>query len=273
MQPRIQIQAVEPLVDCGRYPIKRTVGERIEVYATVFKDGHDTLAGAIRVWEPGQRRPREEPLLPLGNDRWGGAFVADKPGRWTYAVVAWTDRIATWQDELRRKVEAGQEDLNGELSEGAVLLGRDELTVEQGLAAEAGDRHGEAKSGPLVVDVDRELGRFGAWYELFPRSWGGFRGVAELLPELARLGFDVVYLPPVHPIGHTNRKGRNNSLLATEDDPARRGRSAPSSAGTTRSPPTSGAGTTSTRWSRRRGTRASRSRSTSRSSARRTTRG
>jgi starch synthase (maltosyl-transferring) len=219
VQPRIQIQAVEPLVDCGRFPVKRTVGERVEVYATIFKDGHDTLGGAIRIWEPGQKRWREEPLLPLGNDRWGGAFLADRPGRWTFAVVAWTDRVATWQDELRRKVEAGQDDVSGELSEGAVLLGRESLTVEEGLAAGAGDRHGETQSVPLVVDVDRELARFGAWYELFPRSWGGFRGVAQVLPELARLGFDVVYLPPVHPIGHTNRKGRNNSLLATKDDP------------------------------------------------------
>jgi starch synthase (maltosyl-transferring) len=218
-QPRIQIQAVEPTVDCGHYPIKRTVGERIDVYATVFKDGHDALAGAIRIWEPRQKKWREEPFLPLGNDRWGGTFAVDKPGRWTFAVTAWTDRVATWQDELRRKVEAGQEDLSGELSEGAVLLGRESLTVAEGLAAEPGDRHDVAVADPVGVDVDRELARFGAWYELFPRSWGGFRGVAEVLPELARLGFDVVYLPPVHPIGQTNRKGRNNALVAEAADP------------------------------------------------------
>jgi len=216
--PRIQIQAVEPIVDCGRYPVKATVGDALDVSATVLKDGHDTLAGAVRVKAPGERRWREEPLEPLGNDRWGGRFAVDRPGRWQFAVAAWTDPVATWQDEIRRKTEAGQQDLEGELSEGAVLLGRETLTVEEGLAAAAGDRQGEASSQTFVVDVDRELARFGAWYELFPRSWGGFRGVAEVVPRLAELGFDVVYLPPVHPIGHTNRKGRNNTLTAAKGD-------------------------------------------------------
>src|SRR4029078_13629264 len=98
--PRIQIQAVEPIVDCGRYPVKRTVGDRVEVYATVFKDGHDTLAGAVRVRGPGERRWAEDPLRPYGKDRWGGVFAVDKPGRWEFAVAAWTDRVATWQDEI-----------------------------------------------------------------------------------------------------------------------------------------------------------------------------
>ena len=120
---------------------------------------------------------------------------------------------------MRRKVDAGQEDLAGELSEGAALLGRESLTVEEGLAAESGERDGEVVSDALEVDVDRVLARFGAWYELFPRSWGGFKGVATVLPELAELGFDVVYLPPVHPIGTTNRKGRNNALVAGAGDP------------------------------------------------------
>ncbi len=217
-QPRIQIQAVEPIVDCGRYPVKRTAGEAVEVYATVFKDGHDTLAGAIRVKAPDGSRWREEPFRPLGNDRWGGSFVVDRPGRWQFELSVWTDRVATWQDELRRKVDAGQQDLAGELSEGAILLGRDALTVEEGLAAGAGDRHDAATSARFEVDVDRPLARFGAWYELFPRSFGGFRGVAEALPKLAELGFDVVYLPPVHPIGTTNRKGRNNALEAEPGD-------------------------------------------------------
>ena len=217
-QPRIQIQAVEPTLDCGRYAVKRTVGDQVEVYATVFKDGHDTLGGAVRLRGPGESRWREEPLVPLGNDRWAGTFTVDRPGRWQFAVLAWTDRIATWQDELRRKSEAGQQDLTGELSEGAVLVGGSVPTLAEALAAEAGDRSGEVVSATLSVDVDRELARFGAWYELFPRSWGGFRGVADVLPELARLGFDVVYLPPVHPIGHTNRKGRNNAISAEVDD-------------------------------------------------------
>jgi len=190
-QPRIQIQAIEPMVDCGRFAVKRTVGDTVEVYATVFKDGHDTLAGAVRVKAPGERSWREEPLRAFGNDRWGGSFTPDRAGHWQFQVAAWTDRIATWQDELRRKVEAGQEDLAGELSEGAKLLGR-EVTAEEGLGAEAGDRHDEATSPTYEVDVDRVLARFGSWYELFPRSWGGFRGVTEVLPQLAELGFDVV---------------------------------------------------------------------------------
>lgn len=216
---RIQVQAIEPIVDCGRYAIKRVVGERVDVYATIFKDGHDTLGAAIRVRAPGERNWREEPLQPLGNDRWGGTFTIDRPGRWEYAITAWTDRLATWQDEIRRKVDAGEADLSGELSEGAVLLGVEKVTVEEGLAAESDDRHGEVTTTPLEVDVDRELARFGSWYELFPRSWGGFRGVTEVLPRIAELGFDVVYLPPIHPIGTTNRKGRNNTLTPGPTDP------------------------------------------------------
>ena len=217
-QFRIQVQAIEPIVDCGRYPVKRTVGDAVSVYATIFKDGHDTLGAAIRVRGPGDKRWREEPLRPLGNDRFGGAFTVDRPGRWQFEVAAWTDRIATWQDELRRKVEAGEHELVGELSEGAVLLGRESVTPVEGLAATAGDRDGEVSSEPLEVDVDRVLARFGSWYELFPRSWGGFRGVMKVLPRAAALGFDVVYLPPIHPIGVSNRKGRNNAVTAKPAD-------------------------------------------------------
>jgi starch synthase (maltosyl-transferring) len=215
---RIQVQQLEPLVDCGRYPVKRTVGDPVDVYVTIFKDGHDVLGAAIRVRGPGDAKWREEPLTLLGNDRWHGTFAVDRPGRWEFAIAAWSDRIATWQQEVRRKVDGGQDDLSGELAEGAVLLGKKKLTVEDGLAAKADDRHGEVVAAPLGVDVDRERARFGAWYELFPRSWGGFQGVAEVLPKLAELGFDVVYLPPVHPIGHTNRKGKNNTMSAEPGD-------------------------------------------------------
>ena len=273
---RIQIQAIEPIVDCGRYPVKRTVGDRVDVYATDLQ-GRPRRARRRRprARRRASERWREVPLEPLGNDRFARhVHASTRPGRWQFAVAAWTDRIATWQDELRRKVDGGQKDLAGELAEGAALLGARRLTVEEGLAAHVGDRHGEVVSAALEVDVDRVLARFGAWYELFPRSFGGFSGVAKVLPQLAELGFDVVYLPPIHPIGATNRKGRNNALvagagrrrLAVGDRLARR-------AATTRSIPSSARGTTSTRWSPRRARRASRSRSTSRSSARRTTRG
>jgi starch synthase (maltosyl-transferring) len=217
--PRIQIQHVEPLVDCGRYPIKRTVGDEVDVYASIFKDGHDVLGAAIRVKPPGATRWQEARLRPFGNDRWGGSFTPDAPGLWSWRIEAWTDRIATWREEIRRKHEAGQDDLSSELAEGAALLGRDSVTVDEALRVEGEDRHDPASSPTYEVDVDRVLGRFGAWYELFPRSWGGFRGVAEELSQLADLGFDVVYLPPVHPIGHTNRKGRNNTLTPEKGDP------------------------------------------------------
>jgi starch synthase (maltosyl-transferring) len=248
---RIQIQRVAPQVDCGRYAVKRTVGDRVDVTARIFRDGHELLGAAIRFKPPGASRWSEAPLGALGNDEWAGSFDIDRPGSWYYRVEAWVDRIASFQDELRRKIAGGQEDLAGELSEGAVLLGRASLTLDEALAAPAGDRSEKAGSQTYEADVDRELARFGAWYELFPRSWGGFDGVREALPTFAELGFDVVYLPPIHPIGHTNRKGRNNALDAKPGDPSR----------------------TSSGSSRPRRSSESRSRSTSRSSARRTTRG
>ena len=193
---------------------------------------------------------------------------------WTFRVEAWVDRVASYQDELRRKVEAGQDDLAGELSEGAALLGRETLTVEEALAAPAGDRHAAASSPNYRVDVDRELARFGAWYELFPRSWGGFEGVRRLLPRFAELGFDVLYLPPVHPIGRTNRKGRNNALAAEAGRPGQPvGDRRRTRAATRRSTRSSAPSPTSSASSPRRGSTGSRSRSTSPSSARPTIRG
>ncbi|MDQ4129910.1 MAG: alpha-1,4-glucan--maltose-1-phosphate maltosyltransferase, partial [Actinomycetota bacterium] len=167
-------------------------------------------------------------------------------------VEAWSDPFATWCDELGRKVEAGQEDLGGELSEGVVLLeeareraegtdgevienalttlrseeapqqAKHEAALEQDVLA-AVERHPDRREATAIdalqLVVERERARFGSWYELFPRSWGGFAGVRAALPRLARLGFDVVYFPPIHPIGRTNRKGRNNALTAGPGDP------------------------------------------------------
>jgi starch synthase (maltosyl-transferring) len=216
--PRIQILGVWPQVDCGRFPVKRTVGDPVHVWADVFRDGHETLGAAVRFKAPGGKW-QEAPLRPLGNDRWAGSFEVDRCGRYSFRIAAWHDRIASWQDELRRKVEAGQKELASELAEGALLLSRDELTAEEALDSRIEDRHALTESPELEVDVDRERARFGAWYELFPRSWGGFAGVEKILPELAELGFDVLYLPPIHPIGATNRKGRNNSLDPKPGDP------------------------------------------------------
>jgi starch synthase (maltosyl-transferring) len=217
--PRIRVENVRPQLDCGRFPVKRTVGERVDVSATVIRDGHDILGASVLYREPGKRRFQSAPLEPMGNDVFAGSFPVTSCGRWEYLVEAWSDRAATWRDELGRKVDAGQDDLSGELAEGEQLLGIPQLDVETALASTASDRHGATKSELYAVEVDRELARFGAWYELFPRSFGGFAGVERVLPRIAELGFDVVYLPPIHPIGRSGRKGRNNSLPAKKGDP------------------------------------------------------
>jgi starch synthase (maltosyl-transferring) len=254
---RIVIQYPSPTVDGGRYPIKRCVGDVVEVSADVFRDGHEILRAVIRHRAP-DGTTGESPLqrvdAHLGGVRWAGRFIVDRPGRWEYTIEAWTDQFATWRDELARKVAAGQSDLSGELSEGVVLLraagaharsAEDseliERAVEQledpGLAEEAKHeialadelaeiiesdpiRHGSVTlERSLMAEVDRLRARFGAWYELFPRSWGGLRGVEAQIPRLAALGFDVLYMPPIHPIGLTNRKGRNNAPTAAPGDP------------------------------------------------------
>jgi starch synthase (maltosyl-transferring) len=216
---RIQIQRVTPQIDCGKYAVKRTLGDTVDVGARVFRDGHESLGAAVRYKPSGATRWREAPLEAIGNDEWRGAFVVDTCGPWCFRIEAWVDRVASWQEELKRKHDAGQEDLTSELAEGALLLGRDSVTVDEGLAARAGDRSGKTWSSTYEVDVDRVVARFGSWYELFPRSWGGFEGVRAQLPALAELGFDIVYLPPIHPIGTTNRKGKNNALKAGKRDP------------------------------------------------------
>jgi starch synthase (maltosyl-transferring) len=221
--PRIQIQRIWPELDGGRFPSKRPVGSRFELWADVFADGHDVLRAVVRYRPPGRKRWLEEPLQPIGNDRWHGGFAVTELGRYEYTIVAWIDRLASWRSELERKVDAGQTDLESELSEGAALLGVRSLALEEALELDVeapSEREGKTTlptSRELIVD--RVRASFGAWYELFPRSWGGLAGVEKALPELARLGFDVVYLPPIHPIGRTHRKGKNNALVAGPDDP------------------------------------------------------
>jgi starch synthase (maltosyl-transferring) len=220
--PRIQIEDVWPQIDCGRYPVKRTVGDEVEVWATIFRDGHELVGAAILYRGPGSSEWEEAEMRKVEDqpDRWTGSFPVDRCGRWEFTIEAWVDRFESWRDELRRKVEAGQTDLASELQEGAALLGVPELDVTAALATAELDRSEQTRLvHSLEVDADRTLARFGAWYELFPRSWGGFKGVEKALPELAALGFDVVYLPPIHPIGKTNRKGRNNAVAAAKGDP------------------------------------------------------
>jgi starch synthase (maltosyl-transferring) len=219
---RILLQDVQPQVDCGRYAAKATLGERVPVSATIARDGHEQLRAVVRYRRAGARRWLERPLVPVGNDRWECDFVVTELGRWQFTVAAWSDPYATWVDELDRKIAAGQSHLAGELSEGEALFGEGDVEdwrLRAGELGAAGRDDLVSLPRPLEVDVERERARFGAWYELFPRSWGGFRGVAAVLPELAELGFDVVYLPPVHPIGETYRKGRNNAPAAAPGDP------------------------------------------------------
>ena len=255
---RIVIQFPTPAVDGGRYPAKRCVGDEVRVEADIFRDGHELLRAAVRHRAPGQREWRETPMqridVHLAGVRWAGSFQAERTGTYEYTIEAWTDVFGTWRDELARKLAAGQHELGGELSEGALLLrgaleraaaGADKeliqhalLTLEDPSAPEAvkhdvvlggelfeavertQERHGRvALEQPLRLEVDRVRARFGAWYELFPRSWGGLKGVEKRIPDLAELGFDVVYMAPIHPIGHTNRKGRDNALVAKPKDP------------------------------------------------------
>jgi starch synthase (maltosyl-transferring) len=219
---RIQIQRIWPMLDCRRWPVKRSLGDKLDVWADVFGDGHDVLRAVVRYKPPTSRRWGEAPMEPIVNDRWHGSFEVTELGRWQYTITAWIDRWASWQWELKRKLDAGQQDLSSELLEGAALAGADALTLDEALdpaTAPKEERTGETAGTPLELIVDRERARFGSWYELFPRSWGGFAGVEEQLPKLAELGFDVAYFPPIHPIGHTHRKGRNNTLEAAPGDP------------------------------------------------------
>jgi starch synthase (maltosyl-transferring) len=216
---RIVISDVVPQVDCGRWPAKACAGDRVSVAATIVRDGHEPLRAVVR-HRKGRARWREEPLRFLGSDRYAGSFPVDAVGRWQFEVEAWVDRHAAWLDEHDRKVAAGQSDLSGELAEGEALFGPGSVEEwrEAADALAAGDREGASHSAPLPVEVERERARAGAWYELFPRSWGGLRGVVDAVPALAGHGFDVLYLPPIHPIGVTNRKGRNNTESATPGD-------------------------------------------------------
>ncbi len=256
---RVRIEAVEPQVDCGRFPIKRTAGEDVVVRADVYADGHDTVAGVVLFRKVGEEAWREQPMRPLDNDRWQGSFPVDTLGRYEYCVEAWIDRFASWRQDLSKKAGAGQ-DVSLELLEGAALVdaavdrtadtraservltilstlqGGDDLApriaaaLSDELATFMAARPDRSQSTRydrvLPVVVDRERARFGAWYEMFPRSAGTdptrsatFAEAANMLPYVASMGFDVLYLPPIHPIGRSFRKGPNNTLTAAPNDP------------------------------------------------------
>lgn len=257
--PAVVIENLQPLVNGGRYPIKRVVGEDVVVEADVFKDGHDAVAALLKWRLVGEQRWNETPMALFENDRWRGAFTIYEASVHEYTVEAWIDTFGAWRHEFATKFAAGIPDLTSESLEGAALLevasqrAHDPADVARlaelgGImrSSEPAQVNALAQSGELEVlmatypdrstatqyapaprvTVDRVEARTAAWYEFFPRSAGGLadRGstLREALPRIddARaMGFNVIYFPPIHPIGHTNRKGRNNSLTTKPGDP------------------------------------------------------
>lgn len=253
---RVVIEALAPQVDGGRYPIKRVVGEKVEVEVDAFTDGHDAIMCVLRYQCEAEGKWAELPMVPLGNDRWAAFFSVSQIGFYRYSVCAWVDHFESWRRDLGKRI-AVNEDTELDYRAGAALIaaaaaratGKDanrlEATVrELGSKRDASEKRTLAQDEELSrlmytyadrrfetyydtelrVRVDRERARFGAWYEFFPRSFGGegrhgsFKTCMTQLEYVARMGFDVVYLPPVHPIGHSFRKGKNNTLKATADD-------------------------------------------------------
>ena len=246
---RIVIEDVYPAVDAGRFPVKRVAGEPVDVWADIFRDGHALLAAEL-LWRPeGASRWSRTRMRLHQNDRWTASFVPKKPGRYVYAIEAWTDHYFTWRHNYVTKRDAGL-DVILELREGRLLLDRgsqgrsdtsvanlrrefDESRDPQVLLTDAAadaaakvDQADLTRSNLYSLTADRPIARAGAWYEMVPRSQGSVQGrhgtfddCIARLPEIAALGFDVLYLPPIHPIGETNRKGRNNAIKAAADDP------------------------------------------------------
>jgi len=256
---KVVIENVRPEVDCGRFPIKRTIGERVEVTADIFADGHDVLYAILRHRSASRPDWQEVPMEPLVNDRWQAEFRVTGEGRHLYTLQAWTDRFLSWSRDIVKKFEAAQ-DLSVDILVGVQLI---EATAQRASRKDRGSlatraeeikrlatrdmpgalkmalspelkalmiqtadrRRATSYSRELVVVVDREKARFGAWYEMFPRSCsrqpgqqGTLQDCAQRLDYVAEMGFDVLYLPPIHPIGRVNRKGNNNGEKAAPDD-------------------------------------------------------
>jgi starch synthase (maltosyl-transferring) len=253
---RVVIENVAPQIDGGRHPVKRVVGATVVVEADVFADGHDSPRARLLFRREDAAGWQARDMEPVGNDRWRGRFAVDTPGRYRYTVEGWIDRFGTWRRDLAARVAAGQ-DVRVELMIGARLVreavlrsgqatgvGAEALAVLEGTEEDArrtavalsselatfvrqhDDRRFATVHAPeLAVVVDRERAAFSSWYELFPRSWspepgrhGTFRDAARWIAYAHDLGFDVIYLPPIHPIGRQFRKGRNNSLAAGVGD-------------------------------------------------------
>ena len=254
---RVVIERVTPQIDCGLFAIKRVAGETVVVEADVFADGHDQVACRILYWRENDATAKTSSMAPIGNDRWRGQFTVPEVGRYQYTVEGWIDRFTTWQRDLRKRIDAAQ-DVHVDLLIGAQLLddvaaraNPEDAELFRRTAAQLRDKQNKITRTDIALDpdllsavlrypeeqlatqfekrlavvVDREKAQFSAWYEVFPRSCapepgrhGTFKDCAARLPYIASLGFDVVYLPPIHPIGHTFRKGKNNSVSARPED-------------------------------------------------------
>lgn len=256
-RPRTVIERVKPEVDGGRFPIKRCSGEQVMVEADVFSDGHDALRCLLLHREAGSETWQEVPMRKLGNDRWQGSFNVSAIGRHQYTLLAWVDRFLTWRHDLTRRED--EQDIAIALQVGASLIEaaagrasgdaaahllriatslRTPPSLAEGRTAGLGDalaqlmaQHGERHfptryAQVLEVVVDTARARCSAWYEFFPRSCSGadsdhgtFAECEKRLPYIAEMGFDVIYLPPIHPIGTAFRKGPNNTLNTGPNDP------------------------------------------------------
>jgi starch synthase (maltosyl-transferring) len=210
---RVVIENITPQVDCGQFPVKRVVGEAVLVEADAFADGHDLVSCQLLYRSERETNWTEISMAALPDDRWSARFVPREVGRYLYTVRAWVDHYATWRRDVARKQAAGQ-DVKIDLLRGKQLEagGTDDELVSQ-------------HEPPYSVQVERELARFSTWYELFPRSAGGRPGehgtladVVARLPYVASMGFDILYLPPIHPIGLSERRGPNNRPAATKQD-------------------------------------------------------
>lgn len=246
------IEDVYPSVDGGRFAVKRIAGEIFDVWADVFREGHDIVSAELIWREDGRTAWIREPMVHHENDRWTGSFCPVKPGRYLYAIESWTDEFATWRRGAMLKNDAGQ-DISLDALEGAAMISKARPTDRASAAVltsacetflESGDfeplladdilvamsrsqvRSDVTQSNLFPLVIDRPRGLAGAWYEMVPRSQGSvpsqhgtFRDCIARLPDIAAMGFDVVYFTPIHPIGRINRKGRNNALAAEVGDP------------------------------------------------------
>lgn len=255
---RVVITNVSPQVEGGQYPAKTVVNENIVISADIFCDGHDDVAACVQYKSVEEQQWTTVDMRHVLNDRWEAELRFSSPGFYHVKLKGWVDHFSTWQRGLRKKYEAGQ-DVSVELQIGIALVGEaakragpDESPIltehlnriknTQGLDSQVMQMLVESLSGgmrkypeeelvtvypqTLFIETERKKAAFSAWYELFPRSaasipgaHGTFKDVIRLLPRVAKMGFDVLYFPPIHPIGEKNRKGRNNSLNAGPEDP------------------------------------------------------